>query len=72
MAERNTLVCYAKNVSGCATIGGEVLVQFDFDSLGIMTNVNLALALRPEEARFLADLLRRKADEAEAATSQRQ
>ena len=45
-------------------------VQLYFGT-GVVKDAMLGVALTPSEARHVADVLRRKADEAENATSQR-
>jgi hypothetical protein len=58
-------MCYAKHVRGAATVGRNVAIIMDFDQLGLLSNVDVAVSLTIEEARYLSALLSRKADEAE-------
>jgi hypothetical protein len=66
------LVYTARNIAAFATHDDSVIMQIDCPDLGMSPDVKLSFRLGPEEARQVAAVLLRKADEAEATRHPRQ
>jgi hypothetical protein len=56
----------AKRLSAVLTHGREVLVEIDLPDAGLLPGVRMAICMEPREAREVAALLFRMADEAES------